>query len=429
MKKQTLLLFFCLASLLAAGQKKATTDKTRLDFAKTYFELGGNYFPSFTGKRLLGGAVTDVEHPATLNTNLYWGGLHFWGHAEFFVSFPLHQLLLKENDQTSFELTHATVTGARFLPWAYQEKKLRPYVGVSWSALDFKQNIKPEDQQPLLQKNFSWVVDAGLLFGFESFAARLGVNYYPDHRWDYPISTTNFQKIETPAFSAQLSLIYMMEQSKGKDTEVNDRRNSFPAFSSPGFNANSTGDFFIGIGPSISFSLSESSYNNSELPFLNKKQSSNSYFDIALGYQFNKADIFTALSFRNPTFENQAYGIKQAIQKTSLCLEVNKFLTDYSGFAPYVGINIAYDHIKYHETGEGRGQSLNFQQIEPGISFGWDIIPGKAEELLILRTNLRWYPFSSFEVDGKKFNFNQLEYNLIQVVFYPGRWMRTKAGQ
>ena len=65
-------------------------------------------------------------------------------------------------------------------------------------------------------------------------------------------------------------------------------------------------------------------------------------------------------------------------------------------------------------------------KLDAGVTFGWDIVPGKTSEALILRTNLRWYPLSKFEIDGKKFNFSQLEYNLIQVVFYPNRLKKRR---
>ncbi|MBG6129203.1 outer membrane protein W [Aquimarina sp. EL_43] len=422
----TFILFYSF-NVSAQGDILPTTDKKRLDFAKTYFELGGNLLPSFTGKRLSGNELISFKHPETLNTTLYWGGFHFWGHAEFYVSFPLKQFNLKSNEETDVEFTHYTVTGARFLPWAYRENRLRPYVGIGWSALDFKQIVKPDEDQPKLEKNFAWTADAGVLYGYKNFTARLGVNYYPDNVWNYPISKTEFQKIKTPNFSLQLGLLYAMDLTKDNgDPTINKRWNSYPEVSSLGYNASSFGDFFAAVGPSVSFSLAESEYNNSEYPYLNKKQASGGYFDIALGYQFNTANMFTAVSFRNPKFEQQAYGTRQTIKKTSIALETAKFLTDYTGFAPFIGLNVAYDHIKYSEITDEGSKKLTFNKIEPGITIGWDIVPGKSEEYLILRTNLRWYPLSSFEVDGEKFNFNQLEYNLIQLVFYPERFLRSK---
>ncbi len=422
MKKGMLLLLLCMQAMTALGQ-----EHTRLDFAKTYFEVGGSYFPSFTGQRLSDNESIAFEHPASMNAMLYWGGFHFWGHGEFYVSFPLYQHQLSPNETTDYALTHAAVTGARFLPWAFREKKLRPYVGLSWSALDFKQIVKPADDQPVYQKNFVWVPDAGVLYGVGPVAARLGVSYYPDHTWDYALSRTHAETIKTPSFSVQFGIIYAMERSTSSNPATTERWNSYGTFSRLGSHASRRGNFFIGAGPSNSFSLAASEYNTDEFAFLNEKQASDPYFDLALGYQLNKAGVFAAFSFRNPRFENAAYGVTQTIQKTSLAFEVNKFLFDFTGFAPYVGLNVAYDRVEYDEEDALGHTALTATKINPGLTFGWDILPGKTDEFLILRTNLRWYPNAFFEVEGKRFAFSQLEYNLIQAVFYPERLLARRG--
>ncbi|MDN5202790.1 hypothetical protein QQ008_15480 [Fulvivirgaceae bacterium BMA10] len=426
MKQFLLLIFFIPCSINLSGQENTLASKKRLDFAKTYFELGGNLFPSFTGKRFLGNSITTFEHPGSFNPYLNWGGFHFWGHAEFYVSFPLTQLNLKRKAETDFQLTHYVATGARFLPWAFEEKKIRPYIGFSWSALDFKQIIKPNEDQPTLSKDFMLVPDIGFLYGYKDFAIRIGVNYFHSNAWQYPMSKTEFEEISTPKFNLQVGLVYSFESSHDKNPETNKKWNSYPTVSRLSLDATRFGDFFVGIGPSVSFSLAKSEYNKSDFPYLNDKLSSSTYYDIALGYQFNKANLFSALSFRNPRYENTGYGTKQTIQKTSLAFEVSKFLTDYSGFVPYIGLNIAYDHIQYSENTNDADRKLTFRKVEPGITVGWDILPGKTEEYLILRTNLRWYPLSSLDIDNKSFDFSQLEYNLIQVVFYPGRFLKSR---
>lgn len=108
-------------------------------------------------------------------------------------------------------------------------------------------------------------------------------------------------------------------------------------------------------------------------------------------------------------------------------MEVNKFLIDYTGFAPYIELNVAYDKLVYNETIDGVNRKISLDKnIEPGITLGWDIRPGKNAEALILRTNMRWYPYATFKVDGRKFIFSQLEYNLIQIVLYPERMNRNR---
>jgi hypothetical protein len=367
------------------------------------------------------------KHSPSLAPYFTWGGFHFWGHAEFYIAIPFQQLNFNSTEDSNFELKHSVVTGARFLPWAYQAKKIRPYMGVSWSSLDFKQIINPDKDQPVLSKDFMLVPDVGVLYGYKDFTLRLGINYFFDNTWNYPISKTEMEEISTPQWNVNLGLRYAMDFSKKTDAKTIERWNSRPHLSKPRMDATKFGDFFVGIGPSLSFSLSKSAYNQSNFPYLKNKLTSSNYFDIAAGYHFNKAGLFAAVSFRNPHFETEGYGTKQSIQKTSFNLEVNKFLTDYSGFTPYIGLNVAYDDFKYTENENNTTtKELSFHKIEPGITLGWDILPGKTEEYLILRTNLRWYPFSSFTIDGKKFDFSQLEYNLIQVVFYPERLLKAK---
>ena len=412
--------FLIIANNLVAQNHSPT--KQRLDFAKTYFEYGASYMPAFDGWTFLNGEKEPYNHAASFNQYLTWGGFHFWGHAEFYVTIPLKQGSLSKNKETDFELLHSVATGGRFYPWAVNSSKIRPYLGVSWGGLDFQQKIKPESNSTKLSKDFMLNYELGFTYHYKSLGFRIAANYFKDNKWLYPISKTQKEQITTPSYSIQLGVLYAFDASKNGKSSETEEWNSFPRSSPLSFNASQFGNIFIGAGPSSSYSLTNSSYNQEQFPFLKDKMLSKNYFDFALGYQFNKANLFAAISYRNPKYETSGFGVSQNIEKKSLALEVNKYLTDYSGFAPYLGLNIAYDKIKYQTDIDGKKNTLQFpNRLEPGLTFGWDIVPGKTSEAIILRTNLRWYPFSEFEIDGKKFEFSQLEYNLIQVVFYPGR--------
>ena len=433
MKHQALLILLIFLVPPALGQERTskTTQKNRLDFARTYVEFGGSAIPSFTGKRLAGNSlagnsVVPFQHSASIQPYISWGGFHFWGHAEFYVSFPLTRLNVHTSNQSDFRYSHSVVTGARYLPWSIKKNTVRPYLGLSWSALEFMQRPTPEEEQPTLSKDFRLVGDVGLLYGSERIKMRIGISYLHSNTWMYPISRTTLETIDTPKVSAQLGFIYSFDSTQNEDSETIARWNSHPPYSRLGSTATRVGDFFVSAGPSTSFSLSTSVYNKENFPFLNDQTSSNSYFDLGIGYQWNEAGWFTAMSFRNPEFETKGYGVKQTIKKTSVAFELNAFLVDYSGFAPFIGMNLAYDHLHYVERREDLTKELTFNRFEPGLTIGWDILPGKTEEHLILRTNVRWYPFSSFEIEGQSFAFSQLEYNLIQAVFYPGRLFASK---
>lgn len=409
------------------AQDYISEGKTRLNFAKTYFELGGQFSPSFTGKRTTQtNSVASFENAASIVPYLNIGGLHFWGHADFYISIPLAQFNLKSDDSTGFQLNQSVVTGARFLPWAYKDAKLRPFIGASWAVVNFKQRTILNENQPLISKN-KLIIDAGFIYGKGSIMTRLGVNFYLSTKWNYPISPTSFQEIKTPNWSAFFSIIYAFESTRSKNMESENKRlNNYPIVSKPTLNSLKRGDYFIGIGPSSSFMLAKSEYNLSNFPYFNKKPISKTFVDVAVGYQWNKLGIVTALSYRNPRFTNEAFGVTQTIKKNSIVLEVYKYLTDYSGFTPYLGINLAYDKTDYLEKSSVGEVNQAFNQFNPGITFGWDILPGKTAQCFVLRTNLRWYPFSKITINGKAFSQNQLEYNVIQAVFYPSRFKNAK---
>lgn len=414
-------------SIHSFAQEYISEGKTRLNFAKTYFELGGQFSPSFTGKMTTQtNSVASIENAASIVPYLNIGGLHFWGHADFYISIPLAQFNLKNNDSTGFQLNQSVVTGARLLPWAYKDSKLRPFIGASWAVVNFKQRTTLNENQPLISKN-KLIVDAGIIYGKGNIMTRLGMNFYPSTKWNYPISPTSFQEIKTPNWSVFFSFIYAYESTQSNNMEAENKRlNNYPKVSKPTMNSLKRGDYFIGIGPSSSFMLTKSEYNQMNHPYFNEKPISNTYIDIAVGYHWNKIGLVTALSFRNPRFKNEAFGVIQTIKKNSILLEAYKYLTDYNGFTPYLGINIAYDKTDFlvkSTTGEVK---LPFNQLNPGITFGWDILPGKTAQWFVLRTNLRWYPFSKIVINGKAFSQNQLEYNVIQAVFYPSRFKNAK---
>jgi len=411
----------------AYSQDYITQGKKRLNFAKTYFELGGHYSPSFGSKSVsLNGNIFDITNPASITPYINVGGFHFWGHADFFISIPLSKINLAENENSDFTISQSVITGARFFPWAIKDNKLRPYIGASWAVVNSKQENLQNNGQPMFSKS-KLLFDGGIIYGKSNYLIRLGVNIYPNTVINYPISKTRFEELKTPNWGAYLGLIYAFETTRSKNMEKeNAKLNELSRVSTPKANALKSRDWFIGIGPSTSFILANSNYNNEMHPYYNKKPISNTFFDVSLGYQFNKKGIITALSYRNPTFTNEAFGTKQTILKSSIVLEAYKFLIDYCGFTPYIGLNIAFDKIFFDEKSAIKNISFSKNIITPGVTFGWDILPGKTEQWFLLRTNLRWFPFESFDVNNLTYSLNQIEYNVIQAVFYPSRFKNAK---
>ncbi|WP_421800518.1 hypothetical protein [Haliscomenobacter sp.] len=415
MKKLLSVIWF-IAFVFALQAQDST--KVRLNFAQTYLELGTNIYPSFTGRvwETSEGGVNQ-QHPLSFSPMLNIGGIHFWGRGDFYISVPFASLATSSSDQVKAEISESVVTGMRLMPWALKSGQLTPYLGAAWIVSNFRQKVDQADN-PLFNKN-ELRLDGGFLYGKQDWLFRLGVNGYPKHRLDYPVDATHFQTIQTPALSANLGIIYTFETTaKGMKPEVANQLNTYANFSKPDEAKSHFGDWFFGIGPSTSFVLESSAYNQKKHAFVNQRSISKTYLDLALGYHFNQARMVTALAYRHVPFKEKAYGLTQNTVKNSLLFETYYYLLDYHGFTPYIGLNVGIDKLVIKEN-EALVAEKN--QVTPGITFGWDILPGKTEQAFVLRTNLRWVPFQKISINGEIHSMNQLEYNVIQAVWYPSR--------
>lgn len=228
---------------------KAVSDTTshtrqRLDFARTYFETGLTVFGPFQGKGVIDDRAATFRNPASANHYLNWGAMHFWGHAEFYVTIPLNQFQFQKNSLAGHKITHSVATGFRLLPWAYTGQGLRPYVGASWAALDFQQKVKPDEHQTVLSKDFLLNAEVGFLYSYRSLGLRAGIHYMPSNRWDYPISRTQKAAIKTPAIAFQVGLLYAFESTGKTDKATRDTWNKYPRVSRQSLQTDRNGVFF-----------------------------------------------------------------------------------------------------------------------------------------------------------------------------------------
>jgi hypothetical protein len=101
-----------------------------------------------------------------------------------------------------------------------------------------------------------------------------------------------------------------------------------------------------------------------------------------------------------------------------------KFLFDYKGFVPFLGISPSYERLQVRVSEQEGGVLVDesAELLRMGIVFGWDIRPNNIQSM-ILRTNLRYYPGLHVDSGNYRFHFNQLEFNFIQVVFYLNRML------
>ncbi|MCB0561245.1 MAG: hypothetical protein H6573_00150 [Lewinellaceae bacterium] len=185
----------------------------------------------------------------------------------------------------------------------------------------------------------------------------------------------------------------------------------------------------IGIAPSASYFLKSPEFSENWQSLPNHKASFN--WDIGLGYLHHKANLHIGLSYRSYASNVVSYGLEHILRRQSLALEATKFVWNYNGFVPFCGVSLSAERWAAGAfIGDvQQGETTRSSMLSPGIIFGWDIVPSPLETW-VLRTNLRYYPSQKIkDVQGKSSRIDQFEFNFIQFVFYPNRWMQVRKAK
>jgi len=181
-------------------------------------------------------------------------------------------------------------------------------------------------------------------------------------------------------------------------------------------------------GPTLAAGLSSpiltgaADFNRTERPWLAPRARGRAMLDVGAGWYFDGLDAHVNVAWRRAAFSQEAFGFSQQRQYQSFALEAAKSLFDYHGFVPFVGPVVSMGRLRLRER-DGASAETNESQprVSPGLLLGWDIRPTRAEQFL-LRTNLRWHPrLMLTDRNGRVQETNHLEFNFIQVVWYPRR--------
>ncbi|HLR31432.1 MAG TPA: hypothetical protein VK074_03015 [Fodinibius sp.] len=345
------------------------------------------------------------------------GGTHFWGHADFFVTFPITTFRQSQELETWYN--PGVETGALIYPWRLQQGALRPYVGASWSIINYRQTVSGERRGPDLHRSrvslkggFGWQNKTGLW--------EMGISWLPSRSFRYPLSRNHFETVTLPRWSFRLSYKYLFDTTDRYEGEAS--RGRISSRIQKYRDAGKLNTFSVAVGYSGAYTLSPSSHNDQQHPYLDNPANAKPFPDISAGYYFYKPDASIRLSWRSIRQSQEAFGIEQNLFRRSFALDFLKFLGDYHGFVPFIGPFVSKEYLRTKELDQGR-QLLNTSHNgwTAGIVFGWDIRPIRTPGL-IFRTNLRYTPNLSLKTeDEQKIRFNQLEFNFIQLVVYPER--------
>ncbi|MCI4671501.1 MAG: hypothetical protein MRZ79_25385 [Bacteroidia bacterium] len=397
--------------------------QTRHRFAQ--LNLGVDYQTNFGGSTQFidpNGELERLDLGSLHRPRFLIGGTHFWGHADIFIGIPLLRPRFKRMGQEISYLS-GVETVFKYYPWRIENNKIRPFLGVSIAPFYYEQrNSNLENGNGPELNHTSLPFTGGITFNRKSSLLELGLTWNYGNEQRYYISKTDEINIKTPPLYLNFSYRIMLETtgSAERSWESGEAEKLTQKLAKE----KKLDNFFIGGGLSSSFWIGNSSYNLQNRRYL-ERYSTSIMPDLSIGYYFNNADLNITGSFRPYSSSTSAYGTFQIVRRRSVGLEVTKYLFDYNGFVPFVGPLASYDRLFFGESLEGNTTHFIWEnKIGYGLAFGWDIRPNRLQKW-ILRTSLRWYPDLSIQIrERQEISFNNIEFNFIQLIIYPGRFAK-----
>ncbi len=382
---------------------------TRHRFAQMNLGADTRFFsPNGTAAtHVIAGETKTYTPVSPIESRLIIGGTHFWGHADFFVAFPI-ALLQAGNFSSGVE------TGARYFPWRIQHHRFSPFIGASFGISDYKQ----ANGANLTQVEYP--LTTGFYFNHKNHLFEISAGYRPQSQLNYYHALSESATHFTPRFYFAFGYKFMIETtiSAEKDWQSGKTKRLTDTLSK----LNRLNGFFCSMGPSSVFFHHPSSYNAANLPFIGEHKIG-VFPEFGMGYYWHRPDLFLNLAYRQFKNTIKAFDYKQTVNRKALTIDACKFLFDYHGFVPFLGVNLSYENNTIQNTTPANEtKTHNNKGLEPGLTFGWDIRPNRLQAIY-LRTTLRYYPTLKVKIEQQNFLLKQLEFNFIQVVVFPGRFM------
>lgn len=417
--------FFCLTTIILSpthvhAQKK---ERIRYDFANSYIGISSQFLPGTGTTEIIGNiGVEKVDLPPSFQPRLDIGGVHFWGHLDMMGSIPILGNYSYNEDKVKIGGSTGFSMNIRYYPINLIEKTsfgFRPFVGIKWSELKYSQEVDGQEKGIELNKQIVMFETGGGIL-IKNYLLDLTLQYLPKHNYEYPISRTAFGELNYPWLSFKVGLKYLFDfTAVNKKESVKKITNSFHNYLTNNDKHNS---WMIGIGFTEVIPVGHSNYKDApERQFLQNPGPIRIAPEWHLGRYFYKGDWGIRLAGRHAKIEQEGYGFYHELKRNSFTIEGYKFLFDYKGFVPFVGIGYGFNTLQLREwDNKVKVAEFNDNKLAPTIFIGWDIRPTQVE-WMIVRSNIRWTPWLSLATGSKEMKFNDLEINFFEYVFYPER--------
>ncbi|MCR9254014.1 MAG: hypothetical protein NXI20_26625 [bacterium] len=420
--KRLTIAFILLFGMTSYAQTDTVYTQSYLNKSTSFawFTYGGglNIQNGGTTNYFSNGSLQELNFGPTILPRLTIGGIHFWGHVDFYVSFPLSFLKVQNTPEELKEvfLLHSVETGIRAYPVKLQTGKISPFVGMSFRAFRYFQegnDLDTDNGVPYFGRMIH-PIQGGVTYTTNNWHISLSGYYNHQNEFQHFITPNAQTNVEINPLSFDLQLLKYIDSDRGMRNpkvvrKINEDYHKLKE-------NNLISAWYVGVGPSAALQVSKSPYLRENFGYFFDNYSAAILPDLSAGYYFSNIDMNAGLSFRTygETYEGFSDQIKA--RRTSFGIETYKFLFNWLGFAPFVGPILTSENLSVNVN----GTKYKDQKIAAGITFGWDIRVTKTETAL-LRTNLRYYPNLHMKINGEKMMFDHLEFNFIQYVMFIGR--------
>ncbi|TAE74524.1 MAG: hypothetical protein EAZ85_04495 [Bacteroidetes bacterium] len=406
-------------------------------YTQKYLERSTSFaWTTFGGDILMlgGGSSSFVNNGTSQNINfnqtfiprLTIGGVHFWGHTDFYVTFPLSFFSYQSTPKEFKELEYrqGIETGIKIYPLPLKSGRISPYIGTSFRLLNFKQQLEGTSYKygGSEWQKMIFPLQIGLSYTSKKYIWNVGLNYQALQKIENYISPNQVAEVKFSPISFQIGLTRYIDTDKNMRSQKNIAQENLKHHILD--KEKHLSSWYWGLGPSAGLQISKSPYLKTNFPHLYDNFIGGFMPDITFGRFLNKPDMNIGLSYRTLGSTLKAFDDKISIRRHSFMIEIYKNLFNWLGFVPFAGITGSIENLNV------KVNDLTFNQTKPAIGFifGWDIRVTKTGTNL-LRTNLRWIPNLNLEIDNKKMMFDNLEFNFIQWVQFIGRKKTYKKYQ
>jgi hypothetical protein len=397
--------------------------KTQHRFAQTYVGLNAQVIP--TSGRLV---IQDQKYqfPTRVIPRLTLGGLHFWGKLDFNMNIPLTGLGSTDVAQgDAVDFSSGADLRARYYPWRLLDGRLRPFVGASFNTM--RLSLERETQGERIEGFITSSALAGLSFTSKGWRINAEWMFMPQNGRDFYSSAQDKHGFKLPASYFSIGLVKHFDFTLNEEAPKLSGKTK--ALEEKLLKEKSLNSFSVGFAANGFFFLKSPSFSEDIRSLPKHKGGVN--LEYSLGYLLHKQKFHLGLTYRTYSSNSISYQWDHVVRRQALSLEGFKFVANYHGFIPFVGVSLSAERwaTGLFENDVQQGETSRSRIFSPGLIFGWDIQPSPVDTW-VLRTNLRYYPNQKInDIRGKSSRVDQFEFNFIQFVFYPNRWWNVRQAK